>query len=279
MAGATDFLIRWRQASWNPSYVVSIKRIPGLNRVNYSARTGLRLGALVTVGTLETHPLIRSHYPALSAAACAFAGIQVRNLATVGGNVCNASPAGDTLPSLLAFEAQCRVVGPEGERWIPLEQFFLAPGRSALEPDEILTEFRLPPPRPRSGSLYVKDSPRSAMDIAAVGVTSVVFLDDAGKMCRDLKIALGAVAETPIRAKNAEAVLRGKPPDQNIIDEASRAAAKESRPIDDIRNSAGHRRAIVEALTRRTLEYAVQMANGTTIPFDVQRDLAVGAGF
>ena len=279
VAGATDLLVRWRQGFWNPSYVVSIKRIPGLDRVSYSPRTGLRLGALATLDILETHPIIRSHYPALSAAACTFAGVQVRNLATVAGNVCNASPAGDTLPSLLAFEAQCRIVGPEGERWIPLDQFFLVPGRSALNPGEILTEFRLPPPPPHSGSLYIKDSPRSAMDIAAVGVTSVVSLDGRGRTFRDVKIALGAVAATPIRAKAAEAVLRSKPLDQEIIDEASRAAAAESRPIDDIRGSASHRRAIVESLTRRTLQYAIQMARRTEIPFEVQRDLAVGARF
>ena len=279
VAGATDFLIRWRQGFWNPTYVVSIKRIPGLDRVSYSPRTGLRLGALATVGTLETHPIIRRHYPALSAAASTFAGVQVRNLATVGGNVCNASPSGDTLPSLLAFEAQCRIMGPEGERWMPLDQFFLSPGRSALKPGEILTELRLPTPGLGVGSLYIKDSPRSAMDIAAVGVTSVVYLDVGGQTCRDVKIALGAVAATPMRAKTAEAVLRGKLLDQNLIDEASRAAAAESRPIDDIRGSARHRRSIVESLTRRTLQYAVRMAQKTEIPFEVQRDLAVGAGF
>ena len=279
VAGATDFLVRWRQGFWNPSFVVSIKRIPGLDRVSYSPRTGLRLGALVTLGTLETHPTIRSHYPALSAAASTFAGVQVRNLATVGGNVCNASPSGDTLPSLLAFEAQCRIVGPDGERWVPLDEFFLAPGRSALGGGEILTELRLPAPLPRTGSLYIKDSPRSGMDIAAVGVTSVVSLDGGGQTCRDVKIALGAVAATPIRAKAAEAVLRGRRLDQELIDEASRVGAAESRPIDDIRGSARHRRTIVETLTRRTLQYAIQMARSTEIPFEVQRDLAVGARF
>ena len=244
MAGATDLLIRWRQGFWEPSHLVSIKRIPGLDRVSYGRRTGLRLGALATVRTLETHPIIRSHYPALTAAACTFAGVQIRNLATVGGNVCNASPAGDTLPSLLAFEAQCRIAGPQGERWMPLDQFFIGPGRSALEPGEVLTEFRIPPPPPKCGSLYIKDSPRSAMDISAVGVASVVSLDNGGQTCREAKIALGSVAATPIRAKAAEDILRGRRLDQEIIAEASRVAAEESRPIDDIRASAGHRRAI-----------------------------------
>ena len=277
IAGTTDFLVRWRQGTWNPSYVVSIRRIPGLDQVSYSPEAGLRLGSLATVRTLETHPLVREHYPALSAAATTFAGVQVRNLATVGGNVCNASPAGDTLPSLLAFEAQCRLVGPSSERWMPLDQFFLGPGRSALGPAEILAEFSLPPPPANTGSLYIKDSPRSAMDIAAVGVASVVTLDDGGGVSRDVKISLGAVAPTPVRAHSAEEVLRGRAADQAHIDEAARAAAAEARPIDDIRSSARHRLAIVEALTRRTLQYAISMARKTEIPFEVQRRLAVEA--
>ena len=277
VAGTTDFLVRWRQGFWKPSYVLSISRIPGLSRVSYGPRTGLRLGALVTLRTLETHPVIRRHYPALSALATTFAGVQVRNLATVGGNVCNASPAGDTLPALLAFEAQCRIAGPDGERWLPMDQFFVAPGRSALKHGEILTELRLPPPLPNTGSLYIIDSPRSAMDIAAVGVASVVSLDSTGQVCRDVRIALGAVSPTPIRASAAEETLRGQPADREHIDEAARAAAAGCRPIDDIRASARHRWAIVEALTRRTLEYAVQIARKVEIPFEAQRGLAVEA--
>ena len=146
---------------------------------------------------------------------------------------------------------------------MPLDQFFVGRGRSALTPGEVLTEFRLPPPAPNTGSLYIKDSPRSAMDIAAVGVTSIVSLHSRDQVCRDVKIALGAVAPTPIRARAAEEVLRDQPADHEHIDRAARAAAGESRPIDDIRGSARHRLAIVEALTRRSLQYAVQMAQKT----------------
>ena len=142
VAGATDVLIRWRQGISKPRYVLNIKRIPGLDEVSYNPDTGLSLGALVTVRTLERHPLIQEHYPALTQAATAFAGVQIRNLATVGGNVCNASPAGDTLPALLAYGAECRIVGPEGERLLPLEQFFLGPGHIALQPAELLVALR-----------------------------------------------------------------------------------------------------------------------------------------
>ena len=277
VAGSTDFLVRWRQGTWQPQYVINIQRISPLRRVSYSGRNGLRLGALVTVATLEGHPLIRQHYPALSAAASSFAGVQVRNLATVGGNICNASPAGDTLPALLAFDAQCRIVGPEGERWSPLEQFFTGPGGTVLRTGEVLAELRLPPPPDQSGSLYIKHSPRGAMDISTVGVASIVSLQDQGQVCRDVKIAMGAVAPTPIRAHAAEAMLRGHAITPELIEAAAMKAQDQASPIDDVRGSAGHRKVIVGVLTRRTLERAVEMARQGSMPFELQRRLAVQA--
>jgi carbon-monoxide dehydrogenase medium subunit len=277
VAGATDFLVRWRQGLWKPRSVLNIKRIPGLDGISYSPEAGLSLGPLVTVRGLELHPLIREHYAALSQAAATFAGVQIRNLATVGGNVCNASPAGDTLPALLAYGTECRLMGSEGERVVPLESFLRGPGRTALRPKELLVELRLPPPPPHTGALYIKHSPRSAMDISAVGVASVVTLEDSDGACREVRIALGAVAPTPIRATSAEALLRGRRLDAMAIQRAAQAAMEEARPIDDIRGTAQHRRAIVEALVGRTLQSAVRMAQGTSIPFQTQRALAVGA--
>jgi carbon-monoxide dehydrogenase medium subunit len=277
VAGATDFLVRWRQGAWKPRAVLSIQRIPGLDQIDYSPATGLSLGSLVTIRTLELHPLIQQHYPALSQAATTFAGVQIRNLATVGGNVCNASPSGDTLPALIAYGAECRVLGPEGERLMPLEGFFLGPGRTALRPTEILVELRLPPLPPHTGALYIKHSPRSAMDISTVGVASTVTLDGGAGVCREARITLGAVAPTVIRARSAEALLRGQRLDVGLLQQAARAAMEDARPIDDIRGTARHRRAIVEALTGRTLRSAVQMAQGTNFPFQTQRALAVEA--
>lgn len=279
VAGSTDFLVRWRLGAWKPQYVVDLQHVSGLDRLSYSPRNGLRLGALVRVRALETHPTVRQRYPALAAAAASFAGVQVRNLATVGGNVCNASPAGDTLPALLAFDAQCRIVGPEGERWVPLDQFFQGPGRTALQPSEVLAELRLPPPLPNSGSLYIKHSPRGAMDIATVGVAAVVSLQDRGRVCRDARIALGAVAPTPIRAYSAEAMLRGQPVTPDLLHYAVQEAQRLARPIDDVRASAAYRKDIVGVLALRTLEQAVEMARGAEVPFEVQRRLAVQAAF
>ena len=280
VAGSTDFLVRWRQGFWRPACVVSIKGIPALSRIRYSPANGLNLGALATVQDIETHTAVRRHYPALATGATAFAGVQVRNLATVGGNVCNASPAGDTLPALLAFDAQCRIAGPDGERVLPLTEFFRGPGRTALNPGEILTALTLPPSLPNSGSLYIKHSPRGAMDIATVGVASVVTLDESGQVCRDARIALGAVAPTPLRAYAAEEILRGQSLTPELLSEAAVAAQSIATPIDDVRGSAAYRRAMVEALTRRTLEQAFRMAGRRRgLPFAEQRRLAVQTAF
>lgn len=279
MAGATDVLIRWRQGLLQPRAMLNIKRIPGLDQVHYHPDTGLTLGTLVTVRTLEHHPLVRQHYPALAQAATAFAGVQIRNLATVGGNVCNASPAGDSLPALLAYDAECRLAGPTGERVLPLAEFLVGPGRTALQPAELLVALRLPPPPPHSGGLYIKHSPRSTMDIATVGVASVVTLTAANGVCQDVKITLGAVAPTVVRASAAEAVLRGQPVDAAHIQQAAQAAVQAARPLDDIRGSAAHRRLVIAPLVQRTLQYAVQMAQGSQLSFATQRGLAVEAMF
>src|SRR4029453_3445784 len=130
--------------------LLSIQHIPGLDQVNYIPATGLSLGSLVTIRTLELHPLIQQYYPALAQAASTFAGVQIRNLATIGGNICNASPSGDTLPALIAYGAECRLIGPAGERLMPLESIFLGPGRTALRPAEILVELHLPPRPPHT---------------------------------------------------------------------------------------------------------------------------------
>lgn len=279
VAGSTDFLVRWRQGVWNPDHVINIQRVSGLGRITYSARNGLRIGALVTIRTLELHPAVRRRYPALAAAAASFAGVQVRNLATVGGNICNASPSGDTIPALLVFGAECRAVGPNGERGVPLDQFFTGPGRTVLQHGELLTEVRLPPPPRNTGSHYIKHSPRGAMDIATVGVASMVSLDGRSGPCSEVRVALGSVAPTPVRAYAAEDILRGQGIDNQLIQTAAAAAQDGVRPIDDIRGSAVHRREIVGVLTRRTLQQALNSAANGPLVFDEQRRLTVQAAF
>ena len=222
---------------------------------------------------------MRRRYPARAAAAASFAGVQVRNLATVGGNICNASPSGDMIPALLVFDAQCRITGPEGDRWVALDQFFTGPGRTVLQSDELLAEIRVPPPAPNTGSHFIKHSPRGAMDIATVGVASLVSLDGRRGPCSQARIALGAVAPTPVRAYSAEDILRGQDISQDMVQSAATAAQNGVRPIDDIRGSAVHRKEIVGVLTRRTLEQALKTAASGPMTFEEQRRLTVQAAF
>lgn len=275
VAGSTDFLVRWRTGVWQPDAVVCMQHIPGLDGIDWNDDDGLSIGALATVQAVEQHPVVRWRYPALAAGATAFAGIQVRNLATVAGNVCNASPAGDTLPALLAYDARCRIAGPGGERWLPLDEVFVGPGRTALDAGEIMTELRLPPPRPHSGGLYIKHSPRGAMDISAVGVAAVVSLAAAGT-CARVRIALGAVAPTPARAYGAEGRLVGQQPSAANIADAARIAGQSANPISDVRSGAQYRREMVRVLTQRTLSYAAAAAGGDAAPdFNEIRRLAL----
>ena len=274
VAGSTDFLVRWRTGSWRPEIVVCMQHVPGLHGLSFNDDDGLFIGAMVTIQSIEQDDTVRARYPALAAGAAAFAGVQVRNLATVAGNVCNASPAGDTLPALLAYDAQCRIVGSGGERWLPLSEVFTGPGQTALAAGEIMTQLRLPTPAPNSGGLYIKHSPRGAMDISAVGAAAVVSIGSDGT-CASVRIALGAVAPTPIRAFGAEGRLVGQPPTDANIAESARIAAQSCSPIADVRSGAEYRREIAQVLTERTLRHAAQTAVGGSPDFDEIRRLAV----
>ena len=274
VAGSTDFLVRWRTGFWRPETVICMQHVPGLDGLRFNDDDGLSIGAMVTVQDIEQDATVRRRYPALAAGAAAFAGVQVRNLATVIGNVCNASPAGDTLPALLAYGAQCRIVSSSGERWAPLTEVFVGPGQTAVEAGEIMTEIRLPTPPPNTGGLYIKHSPRGAMDISAVGVGSVVSIGSDGT-CASVRIALGAVAPTPIRAFGAEGRLVGQVPNDANIAEAARLAAQSSRPIADVRSGAEYRREIAQVLAERTLRHAAATAVGGVPDFDEIRRLAV----
>ena len=279
VAGSTDFLVRWRTGVWNPDHVINIQRVAGLSRITYSGRNGLRIGALVTIRAIEQHAAVRRYYPALAAAAASFAGVQVRNLATVGGNICNASPSGDMIPALLVFGSECKIVGADGERVVALDKLFTGPGQTVLQHGELLTEIRVPVPARNTGSHYIKHSPRGAMDIATVGVASLVSLDGRNGPCAEARIALGAVAPTPIRAYSAEDSLRGQALTQDLLIVAANLARDGVRPIDDIRGSAEHRKEIVGVLTRRTLEQAFNAGTSGPLTFNEQRRLTVQAAF
>jgi carbon-monoxide dehydrogenase medium subunit len=249
IAGGTDLLLQMRLGEIAPRAIVNLTRVPELRGSPAPGGSPYFLAALTTLQQLCQSESIRIRFPALAKAAATMASVQVRNLATVGGNLCNAAPSADLAAILLALGAIARVVGPRGERRVPLEGFFLGPGRTVLASDELLLGLDIPDPA--GHSLYLKHSLRTFMDIAIVGVA--VSLQRVDGRCESASISMGAVAPTPTRATAAEAELAGQRLTPERIERAARAAAAESRPIDDMRASAWYRRRMVEVLTRRAL--------------------------
>jgi carbon-monoxide dehydrogenase medium subunit len=264
LAGGTDLVVQVKEGVKipHPAYLVSLRHVPELRGIDFSEEQGLRLGAAATMAAIAESPLIRERYRILADGAAVVGSVQTMNMATVGGNVCNAAPSADTAPPLLACEATAVIVGPDGEREVPLEEFWLGPGRTALRPGELLRELRLPTPPASTGGVYERHTPRKQMDIAAVGVGALLTLSQDGRIDR-ARIALGAVAPTPIRARRAEAALEGNAAEEPLFARAAETAASEASPISDIRGSAELRRHLVRVMTERCLQEAARRACGS----------------
>ncbi len=254
ITGGTDLLLKMRLREVVPQYVIGLKSIPDLDYIEHDEANGLRLGALATINAIETSPIVKHKFPVLSQAASAMASVQIRHLATVVGNLCSALPSADMAPGLIVLGANLKIASTRGERIIAVEDFFAAPGESALAPDELVVEVQVPNPPPHSGMVYIKHTLRAAMDLAIVGVAVLIALEK--DTCTEAKICLGVAAPTPIRATKAEEVLKGKPFDANLVKEAAEAAAAESRPRSSRRASAEYRREMVMVLTQRALNQA-----------------------
>jgi CO/xanthine dehydrogenase FAD-binding subunit len=259
VAGGTDLLVQMKAGTVRPAWVVDLSGVDRLRVLEGDAARGLRIGAAVTARQLEQDPRVRSGYPALAESAALVGSVQIRNLATVGGNLCNAAPSADMAPPLVALEAEAVVAGPSGERRLPLGAFFADVRQTVLAPDELLVELVVPPPGPRSGGSYLRHTPRRELDIAVVGVASQLALTDG--RCARARIALAAVAPTPLRATAAEQALEGQPVTPALIDRAAELAAGVTRPISDQRGSADFRRHLTRVLTRRTLTTALARAS------------------
>ena len=253
LAGGTDLLVQMKNREVTPRYLINIKNIPNLDYIRYDDKEGLRIGALTTIEALKTSTLIRRRFGILSQAAAVLGTVQIRNRGTIAGNLCNASPAAETAPALITLAAKARIVGVAGERAVPLEDFFISPGQTVLQAGEIVTEIQVPNLPPRSGGAYLKHSIKR-MDIAIVGVGVVITLN--GEVCNDIKIALGAVACTPIRAKKAEEIIRGQGLDSELMERAAQIASEESRPIDDIHSYAQYRKQMVKVLAQEAMKQA-----------------------
>jgi CO/xanthine dehydrogenase FAD-binding subunit len=257
LAGGTDLLVKMKQRRSVPRYVVNLKAIPGMDGITYDESDGLRIGALTTIQSLKNSVIVKRHCKILVQAAGVESSVQIRNVATLGGNIANASPAADAPLALLALGASVVLARSGGRREVLLEDFFTGPGKSLLQPGEIISQIRVPPLWGRTGGAYLKHAVRRT-DIAIVSVAVLVRLGE--DVCDDAKIALGSVAPTVFRAKRAEQVLVGKRITDELAGEAAQAAMEESRPIDDIRGYAVYRAKTVLSITRQAIIEARQDA-------------------
>lgn len=262
LAGGTDLLVQMKQGLLEPECIINIKTIPGLNQIQYSQTEGLKLGALVTHNELMADSIIREKFGILAQAASQLGAVQTRMLGTIGGNIAHGTPSADTAPPLLVLGAKIKIVGHKESRTIPIEDFFLGPGQTALQKDEILTEIHLPTLVPETTGVYLKHCQRRALDIAIVGVAALITMAGRDGLCQDIKLALGAVAPTPIRAKRAEDILRGKLITEALLKQTAQVAAEEARPISDLRSSAEYRLEMVKVLVKRAIEQALEMIKG-----------------
>jgi CO/xanthine dehydrogenase FAD-binding subunit len=253
MMGGTDLLVQMRDGAIRPQTVVDVKHLPGMRDVVYDAQAGLTLGAAVTMNQVAGHPAVQAHYPLLAQAAHSVASYALRNRATVGGNLCNASPCADVAPALLVLEGRVVLCGPDGEREVPVNGFFLGPGETALGATEFMTAIRIPVPPAGSAGRYLKLGRNKAGDLAIVSVAVFNFPDATLPSGYRFHVALGSVAPVPLRAPGAERILAHNPPGEETFALAAQKAEEAATPIDDVRASAAYRRAMVQALTLRGL--------------------------
>ena len=260
MAGGTDVLVQLRAGRFQIDRLVDVKAVPQLMQLSASAKDGLTLGSAVPCCRIYEDQTIQKLYPGLVDSASLIGGIQIQGRASVGGNLCNSSPSGDTIPALIVLGAQCVIAGPKGQRTVAVEDFCTGPGRNVLKDGELLVSIKFPPPKPRSGAHYLRFIPRNEMDIAIVGVGAYVELDQAKKKITAARLALAAVAPTPVFAKDAAATLVGKEPNEAAITEAAEAAKKAAKPIDDMRGTIRQRIHLTGVLTQRALRKAIERA-------------------
>jgi len=260
LAGGTDLVPQMKEKTTRPEFVISIGRIANLDYIRLDGEKGLKIGALTTIRSIEQSPQLQPKYGLICQSASQTASIAVRNVATVGGNLCNASPSADIATALMALSAKTKLVSPAGERIVPLEDFILGPGATALKTDELLTEIQIPSPPAHTAGVYIKYTTRGGEELALIGVAALLTLSAGDGTCTEAKLALGAVAPTPIRARRAEGVLKGKKIDQELIEKAALTASDESSPIDDIRGSAEYRREMLKVFARDAIRQAAELA-------------------
>jgi len=280
IAGGTDVIVLIKQKTMAPDILISLRGIPGLDQIQYNGT--LRIGALVTHRTIEKSEVIRKEFSALADAADVLGSIQIRNVATIGGNICTAAPSADTATPLLVLGTQVKIKSLKEEKTVPIEEFFTGPGETILKKGEIVTELVMPKPLPHTGSAYWKLQRRLALDLPILGVSTLLSLDKGTiscsdmlctvspissilhtmeqdeLVCKEVRIALGVAAPTPIRALKAESLLRGKKLSDELLEEVAETAVKEAQPRDTIRGEAWYRSDMIRVLVKRMVMKSIE---------------------
>ncbi len=258
LAGGTDLLVKLRAGMVAPQVVVDLKAIPQLRGIAADAR-GFRVGAATSCAEIGEHAALGKAWPGVVEALQLIGSTQIQGRATAGGNLCNASPAADSVPAMIAAGAVCEVAGPSGEREVPVESIVTGPGKTSLARGEFITGFRLPQPRAHQGDAYLRLIPRTEMDIAVVGVGVALALDDAG-VCTHARVGLGAVAPTPLLVADGAKALIGTRVDAAALGRLAAAASAACKPIDDKRGTIAYRVKVAGVLARRAAEIALERA-------------------
>ncbi len=258
MAGGTDLLVQLRGGRRELDLVVNGKNIPELNEITYDPQAGLTLGAAVPCYKIYGNAAVSHAYPGIIDAASLIGGTQIQGRASLGGNLCNAAPSGDSIPVMIALGATANVVGPNGARKIAVEDFCTGPGQNALQAGEMLVSIHFPPPGPNSGARYLRFIPRNEMDIAVAGAGVSVVLENGN--IKSARIALASVAPTPLFVREAGDALAGKPANDESIQAAASIAENAAKPITDMRGTIEYRKHLCNVLTRRALNTAIERA-------------------
>ena len=257
LAGGTDLLVKMKTIDLKTDYLINVKNIPELNFIDTA--DGLKIGAAVPLSHIERIGKVKEKYPALYEGIKSMAAIAVRNMGTIAGNICNASPAADTVPSLIAYGAEVKLVSKRGERTVSVEDFITGVGKTVIGTDELITQVNIPEMNKNSGSAFSKKG-RVKADIAKINLA--VYLEREGNICKDCKIVLGSVAVRAIRAKEAEDLLKGQAISASLIGKIAKKASEEIKPIDDIRSSAEYRSEIAQVIVEDTVKIAWERAGG-----------------
>jgi len=261
LAGGTDAILQMRRRERVPRRVIGLKGVAELDFVRQQVDGSLSIGAMTTLQTLLSSPLIRQHYDVLRETAAQIGGVELRNVATVGGNIAGALPCADMPPALIALGARVKLASQRGDRWVPLDEFFPEFGKTVADDDELLAEISLPRPVPNSAGTYLKFHDRQSMDMTVVGVSAFVVWDDESRTCSEIRLAYANSAPTVVRARRTEAVLRGNALTEEKLDEVAEAACAETSPRTSWRANGEYRLELIRALTKRAIRLACEKAS------------------